>query len=48
MTQFSGDNNILCIGIDRGTSQHSTATKTDIQETIASVMGWFKEFLFHK
>ena len=49
MTQFYGANDIPRIGSDRGTWQRSTVTKSGgIRETIASVVNWFKNFLFHK
>ena len=48
MTQDSADKDILCIGIDLGTSQSSIATNTGIRETVASVVGWPKDLISYK
>ena len=44
----SAKSDILCIGIDLGTSQSSIATNTQIRRTVSSVVGWPKDLISYK
>ena len=41
----SSKSDVLCIGIDLGTSQSSIATNTQIRRTVSSVVGWPKDLI---
>ena len=47
-TSAPGEDGILYVGLDLGTSQSSVATSTDIRRTVASVVGWPKDLISYK
>ena len=44
----SSQDDILCIGLDLGTSQSSIATSTGVRSTVTSVVGWPKDLISYK
>ena len=47
-TSAPGENDILYVGLDLGTSQSSIVTSTDVRRTVASVVGWPKDLISYK
>ena len=47
-TSAPGENDILYVGLDLGTSQSSIATSGEIRKTVASVVGWPKDLISYK